>query len=255
MEGRILTYKLDKGGDQPMRRKTGQVFALLLLLTFLTGCVEGDLKLKINKDGSGEHTITAGVDEESLNRFGDRAENMMNSVSEELEAKGYEVESYTRNGFTGFRANKNFENVQEMEILPVSSGMTEAGIAPAIGNVPVEMTTEGGVFTTTYKVEAELDLSNSGVIGGMQSLVADQLNLTFTLDLPLKPKSHNADRVGGDVLQWDIRAAGQTNVMVEMVVPNVKNIILAGVAGILILLLVIFLLKKRKKQPDSESPS
>ncbi|WP_394219167.1 LppM family (lipo)protein [Halobacillus trueperi] len=235
-------------------RKTGQVFTLLLLLTLLTACVEGDLKLKINKDGSGEHTVTAGVEKEALNRFGDRAENMMNSVSGELESKGYEVEFYEENGFTGFQAKKNFENVQEMEILPVSDGMTEAGVAPAIGNVPVEMTTEGGIFTTTYKVEAELDLSNSGVIGGMQTLVADQLDLTFTLDLPLKPKSHNADRVDDDVLQWDIRTAGKTNVMVEMVVPNVKNIIIAGVAGIVVLLLFIFLLKKRKKQHDYESP-
>ncbi|RDY71398.1 DUF3153 domain-containing protein [Halobacillus trueperi] len=231
-------------------RKTGQVFMLLLLLTLLTACVEGDLKLKINKDGSGEHTVTAGVEKEALNRFGDRAENMMNSVSGELESKGYEVEFYEENGFTGFRAKKEFEDVQEMEILPVSGGMTEAGVAPAIGNIPVEMTTEGGLFTTTYKVEAALDLSNSGVIGGMQSLVADQLDFTFTLDLPLKPKSHNADRVDGDKLQWDIRTAGETNVMVEMVVPNVKNIIIAAVAGIFLLFLLLFLFKKRKKKND-----
>ncbi|SDN81938.1 LppM family (lipo)protein [Halobacillus aidingensis] len=231
-------------------RKTGQVFMLLLLLTLLTACVEGDLKLKINKDGSGEHTVTAGVEKEALNRFGDRAENMMNSVSGELESKGYEVEFYEENGFTGFRAKKEFEDVQELELLPVSGGMTEAGVAPAIGNIPVEMTTEGGLFTTTYKVEAALDLSNSGVIGGMQSLVADQLDFTFTLDLPLKPKSHNADRVDGDELQWDIRTAGETNVMVEMVVPNVKNIIIAAVAGNFLLFLLVFLFKKRKKKND-----
>lgn len=229
-------------------RKTGQVLAVILLLTFLTACVEGDLKLKIDKDGSGEHTITAGVEEETLSRFGDRAENMMDSVTEELESKGYEVESYKKNGFTGFRAKKHFEDVQEMEVLPVSTGMTEAGVSPAIGDVPVEMTTEGGIFTTTYKVEAALDLSNSGVIGGMQSLVADQLDLTFTLDLPIKPKSHNADRVDGDVLQWDIRAAGETNMMVEMVVPNVKNIIIAAVAAIIVLGLVFFLIRKQRRK-------
>ncbi|WLR48608.1 transmembrane domain-containing protein [Halobacillus litoralis] len=227
--------------------KFGQVFVVIFMVTILTACVEGDLKLKINKDGSGEHTITAGVEDDTLSRFGNRAENTMNSVSEELESKGYEVESYHKSGFTGFRAKKNFEDVQEMEILPVSSGMTEAGVAPAIGNVPVEMTTEGGIFTTTYKVEAELDLSNSGVIGGMQSLVADQLDLTFTLDLPIKPKSHNADRVDGDVLQWDIRAAGETNMMVEMVVPNVKNIIIAGVAAVVVLGLIFFLIRKRRR--------
>ncbi|MGR9048135.1 EGFR-like transmembrane domain-containing protein [Halobacillus faecis] len=228
--------------------KFGQVFVVIFMVTILTACVEGDLKLKINKDGSGEHTITAGVEDETLSRFGNQVGNTMNSVSEELESKGYEVESYQKSGFTGFRAKKNFEDVQEMEILPVSSGMTEAGVAPAIGNVPVEMTTEGGIFTTTYKVEAELDLSNSGVIGGMQSLVADQLDLTFTLDLPIKPKSHNADRVDGDVLQWDIRAAGETNMMVEMVVPNVRNIIIAGVAAIVVLGLIFFLIRKRRRK-------
>ncbi|GEN53207.1 LppM family (lipo)protein [Halobacillus faecis] len=229
-------------------RNTGQVFVLIFLLTFLTACVEGDLKLKINKDGSGDHTITAGVEEEALSRFGDRAENMMDGVSEELESKGYDVEPYEKNDFIGFRAKKSFDDVQEMEILPVSGGMTEIGVAPAIGNVPVEMTTEGGIFTTTYRVEAALDLSNSGVIGGMQSLVADQMDLTFTLDLPIKPKSHNADRVDGNVLQWDIRAAGETNMMVEMVVPNVKNIIIAGVAAVVVFVLLFFLIRNRRRK-------
>lgn len=231
-----------------MKRKI-MVLSIILLSLFLTACVEGDLRLKVNKDGSGEHTVTLGVEEESAERFGSRAQGMMESANQELEAQGYEVEPYVENGYTGFRAKKNFDDIQEMDLLPVSGGLTEAGAAPAIGEVPVDMTTERGLFTNTYKVEAEVDLSNSGVLGGMQTLVADQLDLTFTLDLPLSPKSHNADRVKGNVLQWDIQTAGTTNVMVEMNVPNVRNIsILVGSVAVVLAIIGIWFWRKRKKQ-------
>lgn len=225
------------------------VFSIILLSLFLTACVEGDLRVKVNKDGSGEHTVTLGVEEEAVERFGSRSQGMVDSAHQELEAQGYEVDPYEENGYIGFRANKSFDDMQEMDILPVSGGLTKAGAAPAIGEVPVDMTTERGLFTNTYKAEAEIDLSNSGVLGGVQTLVADQLDLTFTLDLPVSPKSHNADRVKGNVLQWDIQAAGTTNVMVEMNVPNVRNIaILVGSVSVVTGIISIWFIRKRKKK-------
>ncbi|SFK08693.1 hypothetical protein SAMN04487936_10740 [Halobacillus dabanensis] len=231
-----------------MQRKR-MVFSLILLLLFLTACVEGDLRLKVNKDGSGEHTVTIGVDEETVERFGSRAQGMIESANQELEAKGYEVEPYEEDGYIGFRAIKSFDDIQEMDILPVSGGLTEAGASPAIGEVPVNMTTESGIFINTYKAEAEIDLSNSGVLGGMQTLVADQLDLSFTLDLPISPKSHNADRVEGNVLQWDIQAAGTTDIMVEMNVPNVRNIaILVGCVAVVIGIISIWFIRKHRNK-------
>ncbi|CDQ18541.1 Protein of unknown function [Halobacillus karajensis] len=233
-------------------RKLTQVVIFLLLIGLLSACVEGDLKLKVNKDGSGEHTVTVGAEEETLNRFGDRVQDLMENVNKELESKGYEVESYKEDGYSGFRAKKSFEDVRELDLMPVSGSLKETGAVPAIGDVPINMTTEGGFFTSTYKVEAELDLANSGVMGGMQSLVADQLDLTFTLDLPLSPKAHNADRVKGDVLQWDIQAAGTTNIMVEMVVPNLRNIAITVISALVVLALLIVLIRKRKKAESGE---
>ncbi|MBA2175407.1 hypothetical protein H0266_10925 [Halobacillus locisalis] len=217
-----------------MHRK-GLALSILLLSLLLTACVEGDFKLEVNKDGSGEHTVTIGIEEKTVEQFGNRAEGMVDNATTQLEEQGYKVEPYEEGGYIGFRAMKSFEDIQEMDILPVSGDLSGAQAASAIGGSPIDMTTERGLFTNTYKVEAEVDLSNSGVLGGMQALVADQLDLTFTLDPPLSPKSHNADRVEGDVLQWDIQEAGTTNVMVEMSVPNVRNIaILVGVLAVVL---------------------
>ena len=216
----------------PMQRK-GLALSILLLSLLLTACVEGDFRLEVNKDGSGEHTVTIGIEEKTVEQFGSRAEGMVDNATKQLEEQGYEIEPYEEDGYIGFRAMKSFEDIQEMDILPVSGDLSEAQAASAIGGSPIDMTTERGFLTNTYKVEAEVDLSNSGVLGGMQALVADQLDLTFTLDPPLSPKSHNADRVEGDALQWDIQEAGTTNVMVEMSVPNVRNIaILVGVLAV-----------------------
>ncbi|MGP4077485.1 LppM family (lipo)protein [Halobacillus sp. K22] len=217
------------------------------LLVLLTACVQGDVAVKINKDGSGESTITLGIEEESYNRFGQRAETMLSSVNDELEAQGYTVESYTEDGYRGFRATQSFEDVQDMQVIPSMGAVSETGSGAAVSNVPLDVSMEDGFFTKTYRVEGELDLENSGLLGGMQQLVSNQLDLTFTLDLPISPKDHNADEVNGNVLTWNIQTAGTTELMVEAAIPNVRNIILTAVGVLLVGVVIFFVIRKRKR--------
>lgn len=228
-------------------KKWFMAISVLLLIALLTSCARGDFELKVNKDGSGKYTATIGIEEEAYDRVGGRVEGVIDSAHNDLESQGFEVESYTEDGFTGFRASKSFDDLQEMDTLPTSGGLAEAGAGAAIGDVPVDITTEQGLFTNTYRVEGEVDLERSGVLGGMQQLVSDQLELTFTLDLPISPKSHNADRVEGNVLQWGIATAGTTHVMVEMAVPNVRNIIIGSVILLAALAVTGFVIYRKRK--------
>ncbi|SFF64259.1 LPXTG-motif cell wall anchor domain-containing protein [Halobacillus alkaliphilus] len=235
--------------------KKAWILITAVLLVLLTACVQGDVAVKINKDGSGESTITLGIEEEAYDRFGQRAETMLNSVNDELEAQGYTVESYTEDGYRGFRAARSFEDVQDMQVIPSMGAVSETGSGSAVSNVPLDVSMEDGFFTKTYRVEGELDLENSGLLGGMQQLVSNQLDLTFTLDLPISPKDHNADEVNGNVLTWNIQTAGTTELMVEAAVPNVRNIILTAVrniiltaVGVLLLGVVIFFVVRKRKR-------
>ncbi|ARI75702.1 EGFR-like transmembrane domain-containing protein [Halobacillus mangrovi] len=229
------------------------ILLAILALTLLTACVKGNYELKINKDGSGESVVTIGFEEEAYERLGERGHSMVESATEELFTQGYNVESYNEEGYIGFQATKSFEDVREAENLQATGGMTEMGVGAALSD-NIDMTVEEGVFTDMYKIEAVVDLENSGLLGGMQQLVSNQLDLTFTLDLPVSPKAHNADAVDGNELTWNIKTAGTTNMMVQVGVPNVRNIVIAGVAGLVIAAVVVFLiLRKRNKNRDHPS--
>ncbi|MYL29639.1 DUF3153 domain-containing protein [Halobacillus halophilus] len=228
-----------------MRKRLGML--LLVSLLFISGCVQGDVKLTVNKDKSGDARVQIGVNEEEAGLFMDRMQGVIDEAEQDLESRGYQVEPYEEDGYVGFTAGKAFDNVEEIQVPDQLEQPAAAGIGDVMEGLPVEWSEEPGWFTTTYQVEAEMDLKNSGIMGGMQQMVSDQLDLTFTLDLPIAPEDHNADRVDGNELQWDIQTAGTTNMMVEIAVPNIRNIIITAVAALLIIGAVLFYMRKKRK--------
>ncbi|KHE69501.1 DUF3153 domain-containing protein [Halobacillus sp. BBL2006] len=226
------------------------VLVTILFIVLLSGCVQGNYELKINKDKSGESTVTLGLEEDAVKRFGGQGQRLIDGLTEELESQGYKVESYTEDGYLQFEAKRTFEDVQEKDSFLTSGGMAELGLGAVISD-SLNVTTEEGLFFDTYKVEADIDLRNPGILGGMQQFASNQMDLTFTLDLPISPKAHNADTVDGNELTWKINTAGTTNMMVEVGVPKITNIIVAAVVGlILIAFVLIFFLRKRKRKEE-----
>ncbi|QHT48462.1 DUF3153 domain-containing protein [Bacillus sp. SB49] len=224
-----------------MKRKWWIAPALVLIL-ILSGCVQGNVGVKINKDGSGETSFRIGVDENASGRFADRTDGLVETAKAELTQRGYEVSDYTSGGYTGFEASKSFEDIQEMDVLP-ASGVVSDGAQ----DIPVDTTVEEGFFTRTYAIVADVDLGESVSIPGAARFIGDRIDLTFTLDLPVKPKSHNADDVDGNVLTWNLDALEENRIMVEITVPNIKNIaITAGAAIVLIVLFFVFLRRRKR---------
>ncbi|WP_027956021.1 LppM family (lipo)protein [Halobacillus kuroshimensis] len=228
-----------------MRMRLGVLF--LFSLVVISGCVQGDVKLTVNKDKSGEAQVQIGVNKEEAGLFMERMQGVIDEAEQDLESRGYQVDPYEEDGYTGFTAGKAFENIEEIQVPDQLEQPAAAGIGNVMEGLPVEWSEEPGWFTTTYQVEGEINLENSGMMGGMQQMVSDQLDLTFTLDLPIAPKDHNADRTDGNELQWDIQTAGTTNMMVELAVPNIRNIIITAVAGLVTIATLLFYLRKKRK--------
>ncbi|MCP3032285.1 hypothetical protein LF817_13135 [Halobacillus sp. A1] len=237
-----------------MNRVKIMIGAVLVLA--LAGCVQGDFGVKINKDGSGVHTITLGIEESVFEQFGGSEGETIDSTNDDLEAQGYTVENYNEDGYVGFRATKEFEEVSDMQLVPDTEGLSEAGIdAPAddssVVNSPVDLKMEEGLFTDTYLFEGEMDLSNSAGLGGMEQMLASQMDMTFTLELPIRPSDHNADEADGRVLTWDVDLTGTNNIMVEAKAPNITNIIVASVVVLVVVAGLMFFVRRRKKQKEA----
>ncbi|WP_173918224.1 hypothetical protein [Halobacillus sp. Marseille-Q1614] len=224
-----------------------------LFLFLLTGCVKGDFGVKINKDGSGVNTITIGVEQDTLEQFSGAEDGTITAPYEDLEAQGYSIKEISENGFVGFQATKKFDDVRNMKVIPDTKKMKEEPLDTSEEKPqesPVDFSVDEGFFTNTYRLEGEVDLDNSlGLGGGMDQLLANQVDLTFTLDLPVKASEHNADEVDGSVLSWQIQPLGVTDIIVEAKAPNLTNIIWTG-SGLLVVLAIVILAGRRKKKKN-----
>ncbi|MFG6146928.1 LppM family (lipo)protein [Halobacillus sp. B23F22_1] len=227
------------------------ILAMIMLALLLAGCVKGDFAVKINKDGSGVNTITIGVEEVTFAQFGGD-EGMLDETNQDLEAQGYTIEELDEEGYIGITATKEFEDAGEMDFIPDTDTIDQADMDASAAEEDINFSVEEGFFTDTYRLEGSFDLEGAFDLGGVEQMIANQMDLTFTLDLPIQAKEHNADEEDGSVLAWDINPTGSNDIMVEADAPNVRNIIIVGVAALAVIGVVIFLVMRKKGKPNKE---
>ncbi|WP_431802477.1 LppM family (lipo)protein [Halobacillus andaensis] len=227
-----------------MNRKIIMVMAVLVLS--ITGCVKGDFAVKINKDGSGVNTITVGVEESTLGQFGG-GDGLLEDTSADLETQGYTVESLDEEGYIGVRATKEFEDAGEMDFIPETDTLDQEAVDTSAAEDDIDLNVEEGFFSDTYHLEGTVDLSGTFDLGGVEEMIASQMDLTFTLGLPIKAADHNADEEDGRMLTWAINPTGSNDIMVEANVPNVRNIIIVGGLALLLIGAGVFLFLRKKK--------
>ena len=97
----------------------------------------------------------------------------------------------------------------------------------------------GGLESWTQRIQSMNFLT--------KRLLDNQLDLSFSLTLPIKPLTHNADHVSpdGKTLTWDISLLQPNTVNVVVKAPNIKRIVWTAGLGIVLLALVIWLLRRR----------
>ncbi|GGF18666.1 hypothetical protein GCM10010954_16820 [Halobacillus andaensis] len=222
------------------------IMALMVLALLLAGCVKGDFAVEINKDGSGVNTITLGVEEATFAQFGGD-EGMLDDTNQDLETQGYTVEELDEEGYIGIKATKEFEDAGEMDFIPDTANMEQGDVDPSAAQEDINFTVDEGFFTDTYRLEGSFDLGGAFDLGGVEQMIANQMDLTFTLDLPIQAKEHNADEEDGSTLTWDINPTGSNDIMVEADAPNVTNIIIVGAAALAVIAIVIFLWMRKKR--------
>lgn len=84
-----------------------------------------------------------------------------------------------------------------------------------------------------------------------------QVKMCFILSLPYKPTNHNASLVrdGGRTLELQLIPGQDNKLQMDVVVPNVRKIVLCdvGVALLLAVLSAAIIVSHRKKKPSAAS--
>lgn len=232
-----------------MKKTIGLIVTLVIALVMLTGCVNVNYEVKVNKDGTGEISYLYVFSKDSLNSLQVSAEDMVKTMKEQAEKNGYNTEIYEDDTSAGFKASKHLNNLTEDFSLQEAFG--EEYVKDNEEEKDNRIKIKNNLFRTTIAQDAEIDLT------GMKD-IATIVTMNYTVKLPVKANSNNATEVSknGKELTWNL-TGGEINKIEYLatginVLPIVLIVLLVIIAIGVVLYLLVFR-KKDKKEVKKEA--
>jgi LPXTG-motif cell wall-anchored protein len=247
-------------------KKLMLMFVMAAMVVMMTGCMQADYHLTINKDMSGNLAYKVGVSSDvmALAKNSESGDPLA-KLSKEYKDAGYTVKKYKADGYEGFIVSKSFQDVRKADI-----SLKTASTKDMEGDTKMSYHQQKGFFSTKASATIEVDMTteklakelaqSTGEVGDMAkgagekemkaalALVGDALDMTFTITMPGKASKHNATKVsdGGRTLSWKLKFGKINKLHVEANAPNTTNISLV-IGGVLIVLVGAYLTLRRRK--------
>lgn len=222
-----------------MKKTIGIIVSLLICLIMLTGCVNINYEVKVNKDGSGEISYVYAFSKESLNSLKVSVDEMIGQSKEQAEKNGYKTETYEDEESSGFKASKHINDLEK-----------EFSLQDAFGDDYVKDNENNGIkikknfLKTEISQNAEIDLTS-------MKDIATMVKMKYTVKLPVDVKTNNATNADGKTLTWELNG-GEVNKIeytaVGMNVMAILGIVLVVAAVIAIVVVGCIFMKKNKKE-------
>lgn len=225
-----------------MKKVLSLVTIMIILLIMLTGCVNVNYEVTLNKDGTADVAYVYGFDKEALEQMGTTAEDMTSDMKQNAEASEYEIETYSDDEVEGFKAKKHVENLADISLEEAfgSENVTDSG--------ENQFKVEKKGLKTVYSQNAKIDLST------MDETTASVVTMKYTVNLPVKVGKNNASEVSkdGKTLTWNL-TAGEVN-EINFEASSSNPILIFAIIAILVVIGVIVVveltIKKLKKNKE-----
>ena len=88
----------------------------------------------------------------------------------------------------------------------------------------------------------------------MGQQMAESMEVTFKVELPSKPGKHNATKVDGKTLTWDLKTVKDGVIEFEFTTLNMTNVILVCGGALLLLVIIIAVIVMLTKKKGKEEP-
>jgi len=238
------------------------VSILLLASIALSGCIDADFHLTVNKDGSGDFDYKMLMDSKLLalaTAFGEEGSSSdpIGEMLTDAQASGFATTNINENGMVGFEAKKHIDNLQESlkEGKLFGQENMDSNIKPGEGLI-----IEKGFLKTAYRFNMDFDMSDMANSSAGQSAQEDamtqsmlrSMNFNFALTLPVAALTHNASKIEdeGKTLVWTLVPGQKNPIAMTAEVWNMTNIALLGGGALIILALIIAMIMRKRKQSD-----
>jgi len=241
----VLGKHREKTEVMVLMKRLSVVMMSVLVAVLLSGCLESDLKVKLNADGSGVVTIEQRLDKSVIDQGMATEEDIEMGTEEEieeLEAEGYKVTQETTDEHFVVTATKSFDDINKLD-LDTGDGESE---------LEFKLEQDKGLTKTVNKLtvtsgEVTENVDDDILASGMTDMLGGMIDVTFTLELPAKPVEHNATSEDGNVLVWDLVKHGDETIEVEYEAGNKSTLMMAGILVIAVLGTLVYV-GYRKKQ-------
>ena len=245
-----------------MKKHIMLLMAIVCMFAMLTGCVQQDIGVAINADGTGTVSATIGIEEDAYEQL----VSMGSDIFEGKETSTYEHDGKTYVSYTETKSYENYEdiekallemtyesdvfdglNTEDFETEDAEESAEAAEPAPIFKSVSIDKSS--GLFYSNYTFKAEMnpqEIADSEDIEMDLPIDTDSFRMTFTVTMPSDITQANGATVEGNKAVFeidDITEAQEISVICEQ--NNVAAVIVIIVVLIIVLGLFFFLTKRK----------
>ncbi|WDZ59025.1 DUF3153 domain-containing protein [Paenibacillus polymyxa] len=253
---------MEPTGYSPYRNKRRQVrirkilliFMLVCCLLALTSCARGDIHVDVHLDQSVDLDATFSVNNQTLMMLDNPG--LLDRLVKRIQSNNVDVQPLAEQGRKGYQIKGHYQGDWSTNKKNPSQGL----------NLPEGLEIKRAVsqhfFTTNIDLTMKLDLPQmlpeeaQGLSDKFEQmnvfarkLLERQLDLNFSLSLPIQPATNNADRVSedGKTLYWDIAPLESNELKLSVNVPNVRHIVYVAVTSLILIVIAVILLIRRHR--------
>ena len=245
-----------------MKKHIMLLMAIVCMFAMLTGCVQQDIGVAINADGTGTVSATIGIEEDAYEQL----VGMGSDIFEGKETSTYEHDGKTYVSYTETKSYENYEdiekallemtyesdvfdglNTEDFETEDAEESEEAAEPAPIFKSVSIDKSS--GLFYSNYTFKAEMnpqEISDSEDIEMDLPIDTDSFRMTFTVTMPSDITQANGATIEGNKAVFeidDITEAQEFSVVCEQ--NNVVAVIVIIVVLVIVLGLFFFLTKRK----------
>ena len=245
-----------------MKKHIMLLMAIVCMFAMLTGCVQQDIGVALNADGTGTVSATIGIEEDAYKQL----VGMGSDIFEGKETSTYEHDGKTYVSYTETKSYENYEdiekallemtyesdvfdglNTEDFETEDAEESAEAAEPAPIFKSVSIDKSS--GLFYSNYTFKAEMnpqEISDSEDIEMALPIDTDSFRMTFTVTMPSDITQANGATVEGNKAVFeidDITEAQEFSVVCEQ--NNVVAVIVIIVVLVIVLGLFFFLTKRK----------
>lgn len=231
-----------------------KLIILVVMVLLLCGCMRIESELTIEENGTVFFSTIFATNNEVYGDFS----NINDNVANKLASQGYYIYEYDKDNYSGYKVEKNINNIKEIS----SENITSYNIEKLFYTNDKVFQKNGNKYKAVFKFPEEYILTDEYVIQDSEIRNEYPGNFIFKVNLPNKSLSNNANITEneGKTLIWQFDEANIKDIEFEFEInasyekENNVNIILIVVGALIILFIIsiIYILKKNKKTKNKE---